>query len=214
MADPIDRLIDNMSRDVAPVRRLRPPLVRATLWLAVVALVGGAVIVVWGDLHIVAARTRQPAFDVALVSALVTGCLAVTAAFYLSLPDRPLAWALLPMPALAVWLASSGIGCYRDWLTDRSGAWRLGESGDCFMFILAIGIPLSLALLVTLRRARPIFPRRVAILGALGAASLAAFLLQFFHPFAITLMDLLVHATGCAVLITLISWRPVRVLLQ
>jgi uncharacterized membrane protein len=33
----------------------------------------------------------------------------------------------------------------------------------------------------------------VALLGGLGTAAMAAFLLQFFHPFAITFIDLAVH---------------------
>jgi hypothetical protein len=73
------------------------------------------------------------------------------------------------------------------------------------MFILGVGVPLSLALLLALRRARPIAPRRVAVVGALGTASLAAFLLQFFHPFDLTLMDLLIHAVGVAAVVTLMA---------
>jgi hypothetical protein len=78
------------------------------------------------------------------------------------------------------------------------------------MFILGVGAPLSLALLLALRRARPIAPRRVAVVGALGTASLAAFLLQFFHPFDLTLMDLLIHAAGVAVVVTSMTSRPMR----
>ena len=210
MTHATDQLIDALSRNVVPVRRLRPPLLRAGLWLATVALVGGLIVARFANLHIVMVRARQPVFDVAMVAALATGCLAVIAAFYLSLPDRPLRWALLPMPSFIVWWVASGAGCYSDWLGFRDGAWQIGESGHCLLFILGVGVPLSLALLLALARARPIAPGRVAIVGALGAASLAAFLLQFFHPFDLTLMDLLIHAVGVAVVVTLMASRPAR----
>jgi hypothetical protein len=210
VTDTIDRLIDTLSRNVAPVRRLRPPLHRAGLWLAVVALIGGLVVAKFASLHIVMVRAQQPAFDVGLAAALATGCLAVIAAFYLSLPDRPLRWALLPAPTFIVWWLASGTDCYGNWLEYRDGAWRIGESGHCFLFILGIGVPLSLTLLLALRRARPIEPRRVAVVGALGASSLTAFLLQFFHPFDLTFMDLAIHAIGVAAVVMVIASRPIR----
>jgi hypothetical protein len=205
-----DQLIDTLSRDVTPVRRLRPPLCRAGLWLAIVALISSIVVAKFASLQIVIVRAHRPAFDVELIAALVTGCLAVIAAFYLSLPDRPLRWALLPAPSFIVWWLASGTDCYGNWLEYRDGAWRIGESGHCFVFILGVGVPLSLTLLLALRRARPIAPRRVAVVGALGASSLTAFLLQFFHPFDLTLMDLAIHAIGVAVVVMVIASRPIR----
>jgi hypothetical protein len=43
----------------------------------------------------------------------------------------------------------------------------------------------------------------VALLGGLGAAALSALLLQFFHPFALTLVDLAVHFGAVAIVIGL-----------
>jgi hypothetical protein len=48
-------------------------------------------------------------------------------------------------------------------------------------------------LLWLLARARPIEPVPVALTAGLGIAALAAFLLQFFHPFAVTFLDLATH---------------------
>jgi hypothetical protein len=84
----------------------------------------------------------------------------------------------------------------------------LGESSDCFVFIVGLGLPLSAALLWALRRARPIAPVPVAVLGGLGAASLAAFLLQFFHPFEISFMDLALHAFAVALVVGIVTVRP------
>ena len=49
-----------------------------------------------------------------------------------------------------------------------------------------------------LRKAQPIAPTPVAVLGALGVAALAASLLQFFHPFDITVIDLGFHLAAVA----------------
>jgi hypothetical protein len=48
-------------------------------------------------------------------------------------------------------------------------------------------------------------PRLVASVGALGAAALAAFVLQFFHPFDVTIMDLGTHVVALAILIVVFS---------
>jgi hypothetical protein len=44
VTDAIDQLIDTRSRNVTPVHRLLPPLLRANLWHATVALVGGLIV--------------------------------------------------------------------------------------------------------------------------------------------------------------------------
>jgi hypothetical protein len=58
-----------------------------------------------------------------------------------------------------------------------------------------------------LRRSKPIEPLRVATVGGLGAAGLAAFALQFLHPFDVTMMDLTIHAVAVGVVIWLLTWR-------
>jgi hypothetical protein len=41
----------------------------------------------------------------------------------------------------------------------------------------------------------------VALLGGLGTAAAAAFLLQFFHPFAVTFIDLAIHLLSIALVV-------------
>jgi hypothetical protein len=207
VADSTDQLVEMLARNVVPVRRLKPPMIRAALCLGTIALLGAFVIFIFADLRVFATRARHAELDVELLGTFTTGCLAVIAAFQLSLPDRSLRWAFLPLPTLALWLGGSGAGCYRQWLIDRNGAWKLGESGHCFLFILGVGLPLGAALLLALRQARPIAPLRVAIMGGLGASSLAAFLLQFFHPFDVTMMDLTIHAVAVTLVVSVIAWR-------
>ena len=77
----------------------------------------------------------------------------------------------------------------------------IGESADCFRFILAAGVPLGISLLVLLHRSRPLAPARVAAVGGLGVAAVAAFLLQFFHPFDVTFIDLSVHLVAVGIVV-------------
>ena len=161
-------------------------------------------ILLFSDLAVFARRASDPKLDWELAGTLMTGIFAVVAAFELSLPDRSPLWALLPLPPFALWVASSGYSCYRHWLAFGPDGWEIGESAQCFRFILAVGVPLGVSLLVLLRKARPLAPARVAALGGLGVAALAAFLLQFFHPFDVTFMDLSVHLVAIG-LVTAVS---------
>ncbi len=193
MAEPVEDLIHRLAADARPVRRLRPPLLRAGLWLVGVAALCAVAIFGFADLQVFAERAANPRLVWELAGTVLTGVAAVIAAFHLSLPDRPHAWALLPAPPLALWIGSSGYSCYRHWIDIGPGGWELGDSADCFRFILGASIPLGIALYLALRRALPLTPLPVALVGGLGTAGIAAFVLQFFHPFDVTFMDLAVH---------------------
>lgn len=193
-------LISRLVADAKPVKRLRPPAMRAGLWLLAAGGAGGVAILLLANLPLFADRIQEPALAVEWIATLMTGAAAVLAAFQLSLPDRSPAWALLPLPSLVVWIGSSGYSCYRHWITVGPTGLELGPSVDCLLFLLAVSPPLALGLLVVLHRARPLAPVRVAAMGALGVAALAAGALQFFHPFDVTFIDLGVHL-GAIVLI-------------
>jgi hypothetical protein len=193
------QLIDELTAAARPVRRLRPPALRAALWLiGFVAL--AAVVVSARHAWSVPAARAQPALAAAMVGAALTGAAAVLAAFNLALPDRSRGWLLAPLPGLALWLGASSIGCYHSWLLLGPGqSLALGESTHCFLFILGVSVPVSLALYLPLRRALPLYPLSVLLTGALGVAALTAVVLQFFHPFDITVMDLAAHLVAVLV---------------
>lgn len=205
MTERTERLIERLAADAQPVRRLRPPMLRAALWLLAVAAIAGAGIVLFAHLDVFARRAQDPKLAVELAATLLTGIVAVIAAFHLSLPDRSPWWGLLPLPLLALWIASSGYSCYRHWISVGPDGWELGESVQCFRFILAVSVPLGISLLWLLRRAAPLTPVRVAAVGGLGVAAIAAFLLQFFHPFDVTYMDLGVHLVAVGIVIAAAS---------
>jgi hypothetical protein len=198
-----ERLIERLAAEAMPVNRLKPPLLRAALWLAAVAALMVAAILLFANLDVFARRAADPKLALELAFTLATGILAVIAAFELSMPDRSALWALLPLPTLAGWIAASGYACWRHWVTFGPDGWEIGDSVRCFRFILGASVPLSASLLLLLRRVRPLAPVRVAAVGALGVAAIAAFALQFFHPFDITFMDLAVHASTVSLVVVL-----------
>jgi hypothetical protein len=193
-----ERLIRKLSADLQPVRRLRPPPVRAALWLGVVFALIGIALYLWADWHDFVARMLVPRRALECAATGLTGITAVLAAFVCSVPGRPRWWVALPAPPFALWLSASGLGCLQNgWSLHGAGGF-LGDSPHCFIFIVAVSVPLAIALFWILRRARPIAPLRVAALATLGVAGLAAFVLQFFHPFDVTVIDLALHLAAVA----------------
>lgn len=207
MSDTTDQLIARLSADAAPVQRLRHPMARAALWLSATAIAAAAVVYAAADLPTFMDRARDMRHAIELAATLATGILAIFAAFELSLPDRSRAWALLPAPALFTWIATAGFGCLESWI--HGTPTNLGETAECFALIVGTSIPLGLALSWMLLRAKPLAPAAVAAMGGLGVAGIAAFLLQFFHPFDVTVIDLAIHAVaiGLVIAVSAISSR-------
>ena len=197
-------LIDVLAADAKPVRRLRPPLARAGLWLGAFVAIVAAVTWATGSWPLMIERLSLTRFAVEMAATFLTGIAAVIAAFTLSLPDRSRFWTMLPLPPLVLWLASSSYGCYENWIADGPQGWRLGRSSDCFIFILTMSIPVGVALYLALRRALPLDPLRVMAVGGLGVAALAATSLQFYHPFDVTVVDLAVHVTAVLIVVACI----------
>ncbi|HTY50501.1 MAG TPA: NrsF family protein [Steroidobacteraceae bacterium] len=196
-----DSLITDLAAGLEPVQRLRPPAVRALGWLTVVGVLSLAAILRYSDLHVFWQRVAVPRVAVECIATALTGIAAVFAAFELSIPGRSARWSLLPVPPFLLWLAASGLGC----LANGFGH-GVGESLHCFVFIAGASVPLAASLTWMLRRAGPIMaPLAVAGVGALGAAAIAAFVLQFFHPFDVTVIDLALHLAAVAVVMAVLT---------
>jgi hypothetical protein len=203
-----EKLIQSLAAQLQPVRPLRAPLLRALLWLAVVAAVGGALIGYFAGTDVFLQRASLPRVAVEDMATALTAISAVIAAFELSVPGGSPRWAMLPLLPLLTWLAASGLGCLSNGMSARGARGFSIEGAHCFVFITAASVPLAAGLFWMLRRARPIDPLPVAALGTLGVAATAAFMLQFVHPFDVTVIDLTLHLAAIALVVLVgIGWR-------
>ncbi len=198
-----EQLVAELAADARPVRVLAPPWRRALATLAALALAGALAVWLAGDVGAMLARYagRETWMWIEMAAMLGTAFLAVTGAFFVSIPGGSRRWLLAPLPPFALWLGLSGLGCYEDMLRRGVTGWGRGHSMDCLGFILAAGLAIGALLLWRLSRSRPIDPMPVALLAGLGAAALAALLLQFFHPFAVTFLDLAVHLAAILIVV-------------
>ena len=198
-----DRLIDDLSLHLRPVRPLAGPLRRSASWLAVVCLIG-VVLAVFADVGRMWARlTATPDMAMAALGALGTAVLATVAAFISSVPGRSRMWALLPLPAASIWIGASGLGCLRSYALPGNLV-RPAENGmPCLVFIIVFSVPLSGLLVLMLRRACVLEPGLTACLAGLASAAAAATLLNLFHPLDAAAVDLSMHAVAVGLVILL-----------
>jgi len=199
------QLIELLATGAKPVRRLRPPLVRAGSWLVLAALLFGLLAVAHGTRTDLARQLARPDFAIGLAASLVTGVLAAVAAFFLSLPDRSRAWSLLPIPTLLVWISTVGYGCLTSWVEIAPDGVRMGEAARCFATLLVTSLPLSLGLFVMLRHAAWLRPTAVTLTGGLAVGAMAATALSLFHNLDATIMVLMWNF-GVTIIIVGISY--------
>jgi hypothetical protein len=196
-------LIDALAANLAPVRRLRPPVTRAFSWLLLAALVLAVLAVSQGIRPDLAQRLLDPAFTLGMAGTLLTGILAAVAAFMLSLPDRSRFCMLLPAPALVLWLSTIGYQCLTSWVSLEPNGIRLGETARCFATLVLTSLPLSLAMLMMLRYAAPLRPTTVTLTGSLAVAAITATALSLFHDLDATVMILMWNLGAAALFVGL-----------
>lgn len=186
----IEKIIDTLAADVRPVTPLRSPWRRALATLGLFTL-AAAVVVALSDVDSLLARYtgRELQLVAEMAAILATGLVAITGAFHVAIPGRSRFWLAAPLPFLIGWLLLSGVGCLRS----GPARWELGSSLHCLAFITGTSAALAVPLVWRLSRASPIHALQVALLGGLGVAALSAFLLFFYHPFEVTVVDLGMH---------------------
>ena len=208
-----DALIQELANSAAPVRRLPGPCARMLLWLALSIPVLAAVI--WlmmpSDIKPIATLAdRRFLLEEAVL--LVTALTAALAAFASVVPGYDRRVLLIPLVPLAVWLASLGEGCWRNWVALGANGLTLRADWDCLPPAILIGIVPSIAMVVMLRRGAPLLPRVSIALGALAVAALANLGLRLFHVGDASVMVLFWHLGGAAVLTGLAALAGRRVL--
>lgn len=192
-------LIDRLVAGLQPRTRLQRPAIRAALWLA-----GGLVFVLavamWNGIRddLIDHLASRPRVAIAWAAAFAVALTAAVAAFNLALPDRDQRWVLLPLPAVALWLATLGYGCLADWWERGAAAVTLGASLHCVQQISITSVPLLASVLLLLRHAAGERPVATAGLAALASAALASVGLTLFHDLDSALMVLVWHGMPVA----------------
>ncbi len=192
-------LIQTLARD-SYVRRLPHPGWRAMIWLAISTAYVAGFVAVMGLRPDIATKLADPRFLVEVSAAYMTSMMAAAAAFCASCPGRPIWERFAPLPFLAIWLASLGEGCWRDWVRSGSDGLTLQPDLLCFPMILAVSIVPTLVIFIMIRRAAPIAPIATTALATLAAAALAAAALRLFHEQDASLMILVWQFGSVAVM--------------
>ena len=183
-------LIRSLSTNVAPVKRLRSPWVRAGLWLLVSTAIVVVLTLLKGPRPQFFERMQDVTFAVGMGASLFTGVLAAVATFMLSLPDRSRAWVWLPVPPLLVWLSQIGYQCFAGWVALPPGAITVEGATSCLGTLALTSLPLALLLVYMLRHAALLRPMPVILVGSLAVSAMTCNALAMFHPLDPTVMVL------------------------
>lgn len=195
-------LIESLAAELTPVKRLRPPWLRALGWLLLVAVVAVVLLMNYGIEPMLQRMDGAPELPWATAGAVLATAGAAWAALILGVPGRSGHWAWLPVPGAVLWLAASGLGCLRHWFEPGAGMASTSVPAiHCLVFIVLASIPLSALLIWLLRRACPLRPVLSAILVGLASASASAVLLSLFHPYDVAATDLFVHALAICIVV-------------
>jgi len=204
MNDQADRLIADLAADLRPVHRLAPPIWRAGIWIVLAAAVNTAAVILHGGVRPdLMPLLKTMSYSSLLTATILTGILSALAVFMISIPGRSRYWAALPLPGVLMWFAAAGYGCFSDWLRMGPGGLQMGHSVDCFTWIVAISLPLSLVLYFMVRHAAWIRPGPTLILGMLSTAAFAATGLSLLHDLDTSLMIMVWHGGAIVVLLGL-----------
>lgn len=201
----LDDLIGQLATEARPVKRLRPPAVRAALWLIAALAVIAAIVAYYGLRPDLMQTLAEPGAALSLGAAAATGIAATFAAFFLAVPGYSSRWSLLPLPVALLWISGLGIGCYADWVRFGPDGISLGDSYECFQAIVLTSLMLGVPLAFLLRHGRLIRPVLTSAIGGLALASLSAAALDLFHHTDARIMDIVWHIAAITVVVALSS---------
>jgi hypothetical protein len=200
MREDTSRLIDRLASEAKPVQPLQAPLLRAGLLLAAVLTAMAAFAGLNGHAGEALTHIAHLPYSSELIGAALAGISAIVAAVMLAIPGRSPNWVYAPVPGLILWLIGGGLECQRQIAELGYVPTTMFASRDCFAFILGAGLPTAVAVYLLLRRSLAINTTRVLALAGLGAALLAATLLQFTHAHGTNPVDFGTHVVAVALL--------------
>jgi hypothetical protein len=208
---PTDALIEALADRAAPVRPLARPVWRAMLAIALLAAAGGFAVMAFGDVRQLRARYfgRGDMMMIEMAAMAMTAVTAIAGAFAMSVPGGSRRWLLAPIPSALVWIVIAGVGCIG---VVRTPGYDPGHSMDCWLFISLASLLVGAPLVWRLSRAHPLDPLPVAALAGLGSAAAGAFLLQYFHPFAVTAVDFAVHLVTILLVVAIFARASRKIL--
>lgn len=195
-----DRMIATLAADLAPVQPV-VPWRRMMVWLLLAVTLVTASVAWYGFRADIRERMLMPFEQIQWFASVAAGVLAALAAARLAEPGRSEAWALLPLPAVLVWLTGLGWGCLADIARLGSAALTLGTSWHCLGYIVGLGVPLLAVLLYMLKDGASLRPGPVAALAGLAAAALSSAGLSLFHHLDAMLMILVWHGMAVALVV-------------
>ena len=185
-----DRLIEGLARDVAPVRPLPLPWMRATLWsLASIAYVLMLALLLTSG-EDVSVNTAHRGFFAYQAASMAMGLTAVAAAFASVVPGYSRRTLWLPVAAAAAWLVALLVRVPQEWRTAGLSGLASGHEVLCVVTIVATAVPPAFGLTLMLRRGAALSPRLTMALSGLAAAGLTNVVTCLASP----------HTSGMAIL--------------
>lgn len=197
-------LVKTLAVNAEPVTPLPSPLIRMLIWLSISVTYAALVVLLVGPRPDISERLTDVRFLVELTSAFMVSMLAAAAAFCAECPGRPLWERFAPVPALAVWLASLGDGCWQAWIQEGPSGLTLAPDFLCFPSIVLISLVPAILILAMIRRGAPIAPISTTVLAMLAAGALGGAALRLFHMQDASIM-VLVWQFGSVVLLAMLG---------
>jgi len=208
-----DRLIVQLARNVAPVRPLRGPWLRAVTWTVGALVYLRIIAAVIAASHGVDASWQTPRFLIEQLAALVTGITAAAAALSTVVPGRRGLVVVAPAVCLGAWLTILGVGAFQELrgLPDTAAFFRQTDWGCTAIIIVGAALP-GAVLVLMIRRGAPLSPVKTAALGGLAAGSLGNIPVCVFRLAETDLIALLWHCGTALVLAAAAAFAVPRLL--
>jgi hypothetical protein len=176
-----ERLIERLTAELTPVRRISGPFTRLAWWLLVSVPAAGLVAWAFGLRPDLAARLADRSFLLEEGAALLTAVVGIYAALCAGLPDQP-GWKVwLPMAPMALWLGLLGRQCVDVFLRLGPDGLSITSDAMCLPAIILGGLVPAIVIVVMLRRSGKFRTTHACLCGALGAAALSAAALRLYH---------------------------------
>jgi hypothetical protein len=201
-----DRLIENLARDVEPVRPLRLPWIRAAWWSLAAGLYALLLALLLTSSDDVAVNATSRGFVAYQMASIAMAIAAVVAAFASVVPGYSPKIILLPAAAAAAWLALLLAGVPQEWRAVGLAGVADAHEMLCVVTIVVTAVPPAFGLALMLRNGAPLTPGLTMALGVLAAAGLTNVVTCLASPHTSGIAVLAWHGTTLVALCALAAW--------